>query len=78
MPSIQQAQKFEVNRRQRRWSKLIKDYDMIIDSHPRKVNVVTDALSWKSSIILAYLRTTFVSVLMDMWIVGISLDYDGN
>ena len=33
--------------RQRRWLELFKDYDCIIDYHPRKVNVVMDALSRK-------------------------------
>ena len=35
----------ELNLRQRRWLKLFKDYDCIIDYHPRKANVVADALS---------------------------------
>ena len=39
----------EVNLRQRRWMKLIKDYDCVIDYHPRKANVVADALSRKST-----------------------------
>ena len=34
--------------RQRRWLELIKDYDLEIHFHPRKANVVTDALSRKS------------------------------
>jgi len=34
--------------RQRRWLELIKDYDLEVYYHPRKVNVVTDALSRKS------------------------------
>ena len=37
----------ELNLRQRRWLKLFKDYDCIIDYHPRKANVVADALSRK-------------------------------
>ncbi|XP_022728838.1 uncharacterized protein LOC111284445 [Durio zibethinus] len=32
----------------RRWLKLIKDYDLTINYHPGKTNVVTDALSKKS------------------------------
>jgi hypothetical protein len=31
------------NLRQRRWLELIKDYDLEINYHPRKVNVVADA-----------------------------------
>ena len=38
----------ELNLRQRRWMKLIKDYDCVIDYHSRKANVVADALSRKS------------------------------
>ena len=32
----------ELNLRQRRWMELIKDYDCVIDYHPRKANVVVD------------------------------------
>nr|GFA26239.1 retrotransposon protein, putative, Ty3-gypsy subclass [Tanacetum cinerariifolium] len=38
----------ELNMRQRRWLKLLKDYDTNIQYHPRKANVVADALSRKS------------------------------
>jgi hypothetical protein len=38
----------ELNLRQRRWLELIKDYDCVINYHPRKANVVADALSKKS------------------------------
>jgi hypothetical protein len=34
--------------RQRRWLKLIKDYDLEIHYHPGKANVVADALSRKA------------------------------
>jgi hypothetical protein len=34
--------------RQRRWLELIKDYDFGINYHPRKANVVADALSRRS------------------------------
>ena len=37
----------ELNLRQRRWMELIKDYDFVIDYHPRKANLVVDALSRK-------------------------------
>ncbi|GJX53449.1 putative reverse transcriptase domain-containing protein [Tanacetum coccineum] len=33
--------------RQRRWLELLRDYDCEIRYHPRKANVVADALSWK-------------------------------
>ena len=34
--------------RQRRWLELIKNYDQEVHYHPRKANVVADALSRKS------------------------------
>jgi hypothetical protein len=37
----------DLNLRQRRWLELIKDYDLGINYHPWKVNVVADALSRK-------------------------------
>jgi hypothetical protein len=43
----------ELNVRQRRWLKLIKDYDCEINYHPSKANVVADALSRKSTVELA-------------------------
>ena len=33
--------------RQRRWLELIKDYDMSLEYHPGKANVVADALGRK-------------------------------
>ena len=56
---------------------LIKDYDLIIDYHPRKANVVADALSRKSSVTLAHIRTTYVPLLLDMKALGLNLDFDG-
>jgi hypothetical protein len=38
----------DLNLRQRRWLKLIKDYDLGINYHPNKTNVVADALSRRS------------------------------
>ncbi|GJZ60412.1 putative reverse transcriptase domain-containing protein [Tanacetum coccineum] len=37
----------ELDMRQRRWIELLSDYDCDIRYHPRKVNVVADALNWK-------------------------------
>ena len=38
----------ELNLRQRQWLELFKDYDCIVNYHPRKANVVVDALSRKA------------------------------
>ncbi|KAA3478731.1 DNA/RNA polymerases superfamily protein [Gossypium australe] len=38
----------DLNLRQRRWLELLKDYELVIDYHLGKANVVTDALSRKS------------------------------
>ena len=67
----------ELNLRQRRWLELIKDYDLVIDYHLGKANVVTDALSRKSSITLAHICTAYVPLLLDMKTLGVSLDYNG-
>ncbi|OMO91869.1 reverse transcriptase [Corchorus capsularis] len=48
----------ELNMRQRRWLELIKDYDLSINYHPGKANVVVDALSRKSTGSMAALITT--------------------
>ncbi|KAA3480493.1 Retrotransposable element Tf2 [Gossypium australe] len=42
----------ELNLRQRRLLELIKDYELVIDYHPGKANVVADALSRKSLFVL--------------------------
>ena len=68
----------ELNLRQRRWLELIKDYDLVIDYHPEKANVVEDALSRKSSVIFAHIHTFYVPVLLDMKTLGVSLDCDYN
>jgi hypothetical protein len=39
-----------LNLRQRRWLELIKDYDIGINYHPKKANVVADELSRRSNV----------------------------
>ncbi|CAN6709765.1 unnamed protein product [Malus baccata var. baccata] len=50
--------KKELNLRQRRWMKLISDYDCSIEYHPGHANAVADALSRKHHEQLASLQTT--------------------
>ena len=70
--------KKELNLRQRRWLELIKDYELIIEFHLGKANVVANALSQKSSTTLAYICTAYVSLLIDMKALRINLNYDGQ
>jgi hypothetical protein len=48
----------ELNMRQRRWIELIKDYDLGIHYHPRKANVVADALSREPCSLNALLKVS--------------------
>ncbi|KAA3456995.1 DNA/RNA polymerases superfamily protein [Gossypium australe] len=48
----------DLNLRQRRWLELLKDYELAIDYHPGKANVVADALSRKSMYALRALSTS--------------------
>ena len=50
-------QQRDLNLRQRRWMKLLKDYDCSILYHPGKASMVADALSRKSAGSLAHIST---------------------
>jgi hypothetical protein len=67
-----------MNMRQRRWLKLIKDYELEVHYHPVKVNVVTDVLNHKAhcKYLLAVCLTREESstrVLPDLTLFNISL-----
>ena len=47
----------DLNLQQWRWLELLKDYELIIDYHPGKANVVADALSRKSLFALRAMGT---------------------
>ncbi|KAK4406476.1 Transposon Ty3-I Gag-Pol polyprotein [Sesamum angolense] len=66
----------ELNLRQRRWIELLKDYDCTIDFHPGKANVVADALSRKSSNILASLGSHNQTLLLEMRSMNTKLEVD--
>ncbi|GJY57838.1 putative reverse transcriptase domain-containing protein [Tanacetum coccineum] len=52
----------ELNMRQRRWLELIADYDCEIRYHPRKANVIADALSRKERIKPLRIRSLIMTV----------------
>ena len=65
-----------LNLRQRRWLELIKDYDLIIDYHPMKANVVANALSRRTIAPIAFVRSEYLPMLLSMRTSGVALDVD--
>ena len=57
---------------------LIKDYELVIEYHPGKANVVADVLSRKSPATLAHICTAYMPLLIDMRTLGLNLDYDNH
>jgi hypothetical protein len=56
----------ELSMRQRRWLELIKDYELEIHYHPRKANVVADALSRKASCHCLTVKTSDITLCQEM------------
>nr|GEU74202.1 hypothetical protein [Tanacetum cinerariifolium] len=56
----------ELNMRQRRWLKLLGDYDCDVRYHPRKTNVVADALSHKERIEPLWVRAFVMTIGLDL------------
>ncbi|GKA42723.1 putative reverse transcriptase domain-containing protein, partial [Tanacetum coccineum] len=56
----------ELNMRQRRWLELLSDYDCDIRYHPRKANVVADALSRKERIESLRVRALVMTIGLDL------------
>jgi len=63
----------ELNIRQRHWLELLKDYDLQIQYHPRKENVVVDALSRKSHHHLHNIKITEITLLNEIESMNIQL-----
>ncbi|KAA3484567.1 DNA/RNA polymerases superfamily protein [Gossypium australe] len=56
----------DLNLQQQKWLKLLKDYELIIDYHPGKANVVSDALSKKSLFALLLILSNDGSLLPEL------------
>ena len=68
----------ELNLRQRRWLKLIKDYDCTIEYHLGKANVVADALSRLPESSLSQMRSGYLPLLVDLRALGVILEVDDS
>ena len=68
----------ELNRRQRRWLELIKDYDCTIEYHQEKANVVADALSRRLENSLSHMRSGYLPLLVDLRALGVILEVEDS
>ena len=68
----------KLNMRQRRWLELIKDYDLNIQYHPRKANVVADALSRKANYGCTLMERNMDSLCWDMQKMNVSQVAEGS
>ena len=53
---------------------MIKDYDCTIEYHPRKANVVADALSKRPESSLSHMRSGYLPLLVDLRASGVILE----
>ncbi|XP_021626910.1 uncharacterized protein LOC110625582 [Manihot esculenta] len=69
----------ELNLRQRQWIELLEDYNCTIEYHSGKANMVADTLSRKSFSNLAYLKTVWLPLLLEIRSLRVELavDYAG-
>jgi len=63
----------ELNLRRHRWLEVLKDYNLQIQYHPGKVNVVTDALSRKTQHSVNAMKVTQLEILRDLESMGAKL-----
>ena len=68
----------DLNLRQRRWIELIKDYDCTIEYHLGKINVVADALSYKSIVTLASIKAVQLPLLLEFRELNVGLTVDDS
>ena len=60
--------------RQRRWVKLIKDYERTIEYHPGKANVVANSLSKKPTGSISHLKAVYLPRLVELRYLGVRLE----
>ena len=68
----------ELNMRQRRWLKLIKDYYLEVHYHPSKANVVADALSRKAHCNCLTVMPRNITLCQELENLGIEMISQGN
>lgn len=66
----------KLSMRQKRWMKLLKNYDCTIKYHSGKANTVTDSLSMKAIGFLVYIQTIYYLFLATLRDIGVILDVD--
>ena len=57
---------------------LIKDYECTIENHPRKANVVVDALSRKPTGSISHLKAVYLPGLVEFRSLGVRLELTDN